>query len=299
MPPDSHGSGAAEIDVTYRLVPSVDMWLPEKMTETTKWSGALRLGADDGGGGDSEYRVFQTSVRYHRSAFSDPVVSAFRRKEVLMPKVLTVLLVLSVSMAQSPAPTPADGAIAGQVVDASTGKPVSGVVVSISGPAIPSILTSADGRFLFRDLPPGRFTVSAIKGGYAEGASGRKRIGGASQPVVLTADEPKTADIVVRVWKNCAITGTVSDESGEAVVGVQVRVLARTAASQGADDLDGFVRVGSRPFAATASPSLTDDRAPIASAISRQASIVVAGPPSRRRAASSATIAWEPAAGIS
>ena len=52
---------------------------------------------------------------------------------VLVPRVPTVLLVLSVSMAQSPVPAPADGAIAGQVVDAGTGKPVSGVVVSISG----------------------------------------------------------------------------------------------------------------------------------------------------------------------
>ena len=58
--------------------------------------------------------------------------------KVLVPRVLTVLLVLSVSMAQSPVPAPADGAIAGQVVDAGTGKPVSAaMVVSISGPAIP------------------------------------------------------------------------------------------------------------------------------------------------------------------
>ena len=208
------------------------------------------------------------------------MLKVLRVLKVLVPRVLMVLMVLSVSMAQAPA-TAGDGTIAGQVVDAGTGKPVSGVVVSITGASIPPrrtstinasgglgfsmtsgippILTSADGRFLFRDLAPGSFTITATKGGYADGASGRKRIGGPSQPVVLTADD-KAPDIVARVWKNSAITGTVTDEAGEPVVGVQVRVLARTATSQGINDPDGFVRVGSRPFATTVSPALTDDR---------------------------------------
>jgi Carboxypeptidase regulatory-like domain len=223
--------------------------------------------------------------------------------KVLVPRVLTVLMVLGVSVgAQSPAPAAGDGAIAGQVVDAGTGKPVSGVVVSVSGPSmaprrtstinasgglgfsmspgVSSILTSADGRFLFRDLPPGSFTVTATKGGYADGASGRKRIGGAAQPVLLTADD-KAADIVVRVWKNSAITGTVTDEAGEPVVGLQVRVLARTASLSAPESRDpAFVRLGIRPFVTTVNPVLTDDRGVYRFGdLTPGEYIVVAGPP--------------------
>ena len=63
VPPDSHGSGAAEIDVTYRLVPSVDMWLPEKMTEAYEVVRGAVWERTTAEAGYSEYRVFQTSGR--------------------------------------------------------------------------------------------------------------------------------------------------------------------------------------------------------------------------------------------
>ena len=83
------------------------------------------------------------------------------------------------------------------------------VVVSISGPAIggrtgpgsgapPRILTGSDGRFAFRDLPLGSVTIVASKGGYSDGASGRRVIGGATQPVALNATQ-KTADVSI-LW---------------------------------------------------------------------------------------------------
>ena len=90
-----------------------------------------------------------------------------------MLRVLTVLTVLGVSMAQTPAPQARDGVITGQVVDAVSGRPVGAAIVSISGagrapPAAavdglgsrsgaPRILTGSDGRFVFRDLPAGQF----------------------------------------------------------------------------------------------------------------------------------------------
>jgi hypothetical protein len=56
-----------------------------------------------------------------------------------VPKVLTVLKGLLVSVwltAQTPAPVARDGIITGQVIDGITGKPVSAVIVSISGPGM-------------------------------------------------------------------------------------------------------------------------------------------------------------------
>jgi hypothetical protein len=170
---------------------------------------------------------------------------------------------------QPPSPSARDGVITGQVVDAVSGKPVSAVVVSITGTLIPAridvavsqpgtmaamsssvlprILTGADGRFLFRDLPAGTFTITATKGGYADGASGRLRPGGATQPVVLV-DTLRAADVTVRMWKNGAIGGTVIDEAGEPIVGVQLRALART------------ISAGRPRFAASGPPAVTDDR---------------------------------------
>lgn len=182
-----------------------------------------------------------------------------------------VLLALSVSgavAAQTLPPIARAGVISGQVVDAGSGRPVSAVVVSISGPSIPlrvapgmqpgmigggvssstpGVLTGADGRFAFRELPAGSYGISARKGGYAEGAYGRRRPGGASQSVILS-DTRTPADVVVRVWKNVTIAGTVTDEAGEPVVGVQLRALERTL-------------MGGRPRFVPMGPSaMTDDR---------------------------------------
>src|SRR3954471_10554249 len=135
---------------------------------------------------------------------------------------IVVSLVLLAALAQ--APPPADGVITGRVVNAVPGRPVSGVVVSVSGAGMtvmngtrlanqPRILTGGDGRFVFRGLEvPGTFAVSAIRNGYAEGASGRLRPGGSSESIELAPGAPST-DIVVRVWKNGAIAGTVIDEA--------------------------------------------------------------------------------------
>ena len=164
------------------------------------------------------------------------------------------------TLAASPrAQSRGDGAITGQVVDATTGKPVSAAIVSISGPGIttrvipsagpvwqPSvlpILTAADGRFLFRDLPAGTFTITATKNGYSDTPFGRR----AGAAVSLT-DTQRAANSVVRLWKNAVIAGTVIDEAGEPVVGVQVRTFARSVGG-------GRVRYGSNT-----GTTLTDDR---------------------------------------
>jgi hypothetical protein len=168
---------------------------------------------------------------------------------------VVVLLPCASGQAQAPAAVPRDGVITGRVVDGVSGKPVSAAIVSFGSVSAREraasqpvrILTGGDGRFVFEQLQPGSFDVTATKRGYADGASGRRRPGGSSQPVVLTATE-KSADVTVRLWKNGAITGTVTDEAGEPVVGLQLRALMRSVAS------------GRRQFAPAGPPMRTDDR---------------------------------------
>jgi hypothetical protein len=175
----------------------------------------------------------------------------------ILPVLLT-LLIVPLARAQIAPQAPRDGVISGRVVDAVTGRPVSTVVVSLGG-SMPGpngprvlgdtnrILTGADGRFLFTALGPGSFTITATKNGYAEGASGRRRPGGASQPVVITAAE-RTRSVDVRLWKNGSIGGTVTDEAGEPVVGVRVTALMRTST------------YGRPQFIPTQANGFTDDR---------------------------------------
>jgi hypothetical protein len=62
--------------------------------------------------------------------------------------------------------------------------------------------------------------------GYVDGAAGRRRPGGPSQSITL-ADGERIGDVTVRIWKHASITGTVVDEMGEPVIGVQVRAFRR------------------------------------------------------------------------
>jgi protocatechuate 3,4-dioxygenase beta subunit len=124
----------------------------------------------------------------------------------------------------APAPT---GLILGTVVDAATGRPVSGAIVTLQGAGnAPRAMTNASGQFVFRRLPKGRFGLTAAKQGYVEGAYGRRRPGGSASTVALD-DGQRVGDVVISMFKHAIISGTVSDEAGEPMIGVTVRLFAQ------------------------------------------------------------------------
>lgn len=152
------------------------------------------------------------------------------------------------------------GLIVGQVVDAGSGRPVPGAVVTIGGAAggagrgagptrvvlgmrgggppaapppssspnrqVPRILTGAEGRFAFRSLPAGTFNIVAAKPGYSEGAYGRLRPEGPEQPLELE-DGQRLGNVTIRLFRQASISGTVTDDLGEPVVGADVRAYRR------------------------------------------------------------------------
>jgi hypothetical protein len=161
---------------------------------------------------------------------------------------------------QFPGPPQADsrsGLIVGQVIDGVSNRPVAGAVVSMSGAPGPAgrpfaVLTGADGRFVFRDMARGSYNVTATKAGFGAGAYGRRRPSGPAVPLAM-ADGERRDDIVLRLWKLAAISGTIIDESGERQVGVQVRAYRRAVvggrrrfvpAGAGATDDRGVYRIG-------------------------------------------------------
>ncbi|HYN07620.1 MAG TPA: carboxypeptidase-like regulatory domain-containing protein [Vicinamibacterales bacterium] len=140
------------------------------------------------------------------------------------------------------------GLILGRVVDAESTQPISGVLLGLSGggatpgpsPAGISrrLLTDAQGRFVFRNLPKGAYTIVATVGGngfspsgflisgsgqqigaYLNGGFGQRRPGGALQTIDLGEGE-RIPDAVIRLWKGGAIDGTIVDEVGEPLVGL-------------------------------------------------------------------------------
>ena len=163
-----------------------------------------------------------------------------------------LLLFATQAVSQEPTTT---GMIVGQVIDAGTGRPAAGAVVTISGPppqlsgvqiSTPRILTSSDGRFVFRGLRRGNYSITASKPGYAGGAYGRTRPGGGTSTLPLS-DAERVGDVVLRIWKNAAISGTVVDEAGEPQIRVGVRAYRRTLAA-------------GRPRFIPSGISFTDDR---------------------------------------
>jgi hypothetical protein len=151
-------------------------------------------------------------------------------------RTLVALCLLSHTQIGMPPPSqrPGAGLLVGQVVDSETGRPVPGAIVALTGVGerqsvaqLPRVITGGDGRFVFRDVGRGNYAITAAKGGYAEAAYGRTRAGGASSSLTV-GDGERIGDLVLRIFKHAAISGAVTDESGERQVGVEVRAYRRS-----------------------------------------------------------------------
>jgi len=166
------------------------------------------------------------------------------------------------SAAQTPKAT-GSGLIVGRVVDADAGTPIAGAVVTVTLPAtaasrgtgsgigaldssaliqiaqsgefvgggrgqqVVQMLTNSDGYFVFRDLPPGAYNFRASLSGYTGGGYNQRRSELPGQPLML-GDGQQIGDLTLKMWKMGSISGTVTDENGDPVVGAFVRVLRRS-----------------------------------------------------------------------
>src|SRR5688572_24664600 len=144
------------------------------------------------------------------------------------------------------------GVISGVVTDATTGLPIEGVLVQLSGgrPVAggrPQQMTDGRGRFLFTHLGPfGDYTVSAAKLGHLDGGYKRSP-GSTASPRITLRDGEWLPKADVQLWRTASITGTVMDDQGDPVVGVPVRALVK-------------VRVAGRVKNAAGPSTHTDDR---------------------------------------
>jgi hypothetical protein len=138
--------------------------------------------------------------------------------------------------------------IRGLVTSADTNSPVRRAQVRATSPETRSArlgTTDADGRFELKDLPAGRWTISATKGGYVTQQFGQRHPFEAVEPIDIAEGQRFTANFALS--RGSVITGRVSDEFGDPITGARVQVLR----SQ--------VQQGRRRLMPTANGAQTDD----------------------------------------
>jgi protocatechuate 3,4-dioxygenase beta subunit len=117
------------------------------------------------------------------------------------------------------------GVISGVVVVAGTGQPARRARVSLSSPDVgrgKTAITDDSGRFAFTALPEGRYNLSANKPGHISGSYGQRIPGRSGTPIQLA--DGQQLRLQMQIWRGSVITGTVLDETGEAIPNTPVRV---------------------------------------------------------------------------
>ncbi len=136
------------------------------------------------------------------------------------------------------------GRIRGRIVSAEIGQPVRRVQVRIMGQniAFKTMLTDADGRYEFTELPAGRFTISATKSGFVSVQYGQTRPFESGKPIELAeAQVIDKADIALP--RGSVVAGRIVDEFGEPIADAIVSAM-RSVWSGGKRRLQPAGRVG-------------------------------------------------------
>jgi hypothetical protein len=119
-----------------------------------------------------------------------------------------------------PVATISTGVIAGAVVDAVTNRPLASATVTLV-PSNRSVRTDDQGLFAFSGLRAGEFRLMSSLGGYATSWFGARAPLAGEQPFDLV-DGEKVSGLVIRMWENATVTGTVTDAAQAPVVGASL-----------------------------------------------------------------------------
>jgi hypothetical protein len=124
--------------------------------------------------------------------------------------------------------------VRGRVQTAETGAPIRRAqirAVSSGSRDTRLVTTDVEGRFELRDLPAGRWELTASKGGYVAMRYGQRRPFEAGRPLEV-ADGQVVQQVNFALPRGAVITGRVLDEFGDPVAGARVQAL-RYQLSQG------------------------------------------------------------------
>src|SRR4051812_39579878 len=103
--------------------------------------------------------------------------------------------------------------VAGHVVDAASGRPIPGAVISSAGPAVAPepgasgpvrVITNAGGAFVLRGVSRGSLVLTAVKAGYVNAQPGQRRPEGSAQPIHVHPPR-RITDVEIRMWRYASI----------------------------------------------------------------------------------------------
>ena len=116
-----------------------------------------------------------------------------------------------------------NGTIAGRVFDAATNTPIRRAQIQGSNNELfVDALSDDEGRFQLTNLPQGEWRVTVSKGGYFTWQPGQRRPFDPPPPITLSRGQRVTTNVPLS--RGGVITGRVSDENGEPLSGLRVRV---------------------------------------------------------------------------
>lgn len=117
--------------------------------------------------------------------------------------------------------------LSGRVISAETGKPLRRAVVRVMAQELRlprSVSTEPDGTWEMKELPAGKYMISAQKGGYVPVSFGQRRPFEQGKPVEL-ADGQVVEKLEIAMPKGSVVSGRIVDEFGEPVSGAQVTAM--------------------------------------------------------------------------
>jgi hypothetical protein len=116
--------------------------------------------------------------------------------------------------------------VRGTIVAADTGSPIRRAQVRLAGQGVPGRVATTDerGRFEIKELPAGRYSVTASKGGFVSLQYGQRRPSESGTPLDL-GDGQILDKVVIGLPRGSVITGRITDEYGEPVANAVVSAM--------------------------------------------------------------------------
>jgi hypothetical protein len=170
-----------------------------------------------------------------------------------------MLYSLLLSLTSPQAPQPGTATIRGIVVSTATDSPIADAELRLttfrsfnprdprqySTPAISSVHTDREGRFIINDLPAGAYRLTIMRNGYAKQILGQRGPNGIIPPFELSEGEAK--DLQIRLTPGGNVGGVVRNTSGRPSAGVRVQLVQC-----------GYSETGDRSFHTIASTQTND-----------------------------------------